>query len=36
MELQTSKEHYNSLSVGEDVTVYISDGGLGIPYAIAD
>lgn len=36
MELQTSKEHYNSLSVGENVTVYIKEGGLGIPYAIAD
>lgn len=36
MELQTSKEHYNSLSVGDHVTVYIKEGGLGIPYAIAD
>lgn len=36
MELQTSKEHYNELSVGDTVTVYIRQGGLGIPYAIAD
>lgn len=36
MELQTSKEHYNSLSVGDHVTVYIKEGGLGIPYAVAD
>ena len=36
MELQTSKEHYNSLTIGENVTVYISEGGLGIPYAIVD
>lgn len=36
MELHTSKEHYNELSVGDNVTVYIHQGGLGIPYAIAD
>lgn len=36
MELMTGKEHYDSLSVGESVTVYIKDGGLGIPYAMAD
>ena len=36
MELQTSKEHYNELSVGDNVTVYIHQGGLGIPYAITD
>lgn len=35
MELKTSKERYDSLSVGEAVTVYIREGGLGIPYAIA-
>lgn len=36
MELNTSKEHYLSLSIGENVTVYTRTGGLGIPYAIAD
>lgn len=36
MELKTGKEHYDTLSVGESVTVYIKDGGLGIPYAIAN
>lgn len=36
LELRTSKEHYDSLCVGENVTVYTKEGGLGIPYAIAD
>ena len=36
MELQTSKEHYNALSIGDNVTVYIKEGGLGISYAVAD
>ena len=36
MELNTEKEHYDTLSIGESVTVYIKDGGLGIPYAIAN
>lgn len=36
MDLMTSEEHYDSLSQGESVTVYIKDGGLGIPYAMAD
>lgn len=36
LELKTGKEHYDTLSVGENVTIYIKGGGLGIPYAIAD
>ncbi len=36
LDLMTSKEHYDSLQIGENVTVYIKEGGLGIPYAIAD
>ena len=33
VQLQTSKEHYDSLRVGDLVGVYIFDGVLGIPYA---
>ena len=35
MELQVDKEKYESLAVGEAVTVSISNGALGIPYADA-
>lgn len=36
LELKVSREQYETLSVGDSVTVYIQEGALHIPYAYAD
>ncbi len=35
LDIRTSKEHYDTLSVGSSVTVITCHGGLGIPYVFA-
>jgi len=36
LKLRTSQEHYESLSTGETVSVYLCEGGFGMHYAFAD
>ena len=35
-DLSVDKKRYESTEIGDEVTVYVSDGALGIPYALDD